>query len=191
MCFGRRMTSDQRFRESLARDLYNAAVRKGPFRLRSGEFTTEYFDKYLIEADPKLLLRVCQNLRKILPSKAEILAGMELGGLPIATVLSQITGLPARFVRKHAKEYGTGKLSEGGSVRGRHVVIIEDVLTSGGAVIQAVKALRGAGAIVQNVVCVLEHECGGEATLNEFGMELRRLFSMQELKESAAENDLF
>jgi orotate phosphoribosyltransferase len=185
------MTSEQRFRESLARDLYRTAVRTGAFRLRSGEFTTEYFDKYLIEADPILLLRVCQNLKKILPAKAEILAGMELGGLPLATVLSQITGLPLRLVRKHAKEYGTGKLSEGGSVTDKEIVIIEDVVTSGGAIIQAVKALRGAGAIVQHVVCVLEHECGGDSTLKEFGVQLTRLFSMRELKEFATTNELF
>jgi orotate phosphoribosyltransferase len=180
------MTSDQRLRESLGRELYGVAVRRGPFRLRSGEYTTEYFDKYLIEADPKLLLRVCQNLRKLVPHEAEVIAGLELGGLPIATILSQITGLSLRFVRKHAKEYGTGKLSEGGSIRGKQVVVIDDGVTAGGAVIQAIKALRAEGAIVNDVVCVLELGSGGVSPLKQFDVKIHRLFSMEELKTFAS-----
>jgi orotate phosphoribosyltransferase len=121
-------------------------------------------------------------LRKLIPANTEVIAGLELGGLPIATVLSQITGLSLRFVRKHAKEYGTGKLSEGGTVRGKQLVIVEDVVTSGGAVIQAIKALRAEGAIVQDVICVVQLVKNGETPLNGFGVDLHRLFSMEELK---------
>jgi orotate phosphoribosyltransferase len=185
------MRSEQRSRERLAQELYEVAICRGPFRLRSGEFTTEYFDKYLFEADPRLLSRVCEELRVFIPDNAEMIAGLELGGMPIATVLSQITRLPLRFVRKHAKEYGTAKLFEGGPIRGKRLIIVEDVVTSGAAVIHAVKALRGEGAIVQDVLCVLEHECGGPATLKQFGLRLHRLFSMDELRHFAKVRELF
>ena len=185
------MRSEQRSRERLAQELYEVAICRGPIRLRSGEFTTEYFDKYLFEADPRLLSRICEELRVFVPENTDIIAGLELGGMPIATVLSQITRLPLRLVRKHAKGYGTAKIFEGGPIRGKRLIIVEDVVTSGGAVIHAVKALRGEGAIVQDVLCVLEHECGGPATLKQFGLRLHRLFSMDELRRFTKVRELF
>jgi orotate phosphoribosyltransferase len=185
------MRSEQRSRERLAQELYEVAICRGPFRLRSGEFTTEYFDKYLFEADPRLLSRICEELRVFVPENTDIIAGLELGGMPIATVLSQITRLPLRLVRKHAKGYGTAKIFEGGPIRGKRLIIVEDCVTSGAAVIHAVKALRGEGAIIQDVLCVLEHECGGPATLRQFGLRLHRLFSMDELRHFAKVRELF
>src|SRR5215831_4221497 len=161
------MRSEQRSRERLAQELYEVAICRGPFRLRSGEFTTEYFDKYLFEADPRLLLRICEELRVFVPENTDIIAGLELGGMPIATVLSQITRLPLRLVRKHAKGYGTAKIFEGGPIRGKRLIIVEDVL------------------------CVLEHECGGPATLKQFGLRLHRLFSMDELRRFTKVRELF
>lgn len=118
---------------SLARRIHAAAHLTGEFTLRSGQVSTEYFDKYLFESDPELLRAVVDELVTLIPADTEVLAGLELGGVPLATVASQQTGLPAVFVRKAAKEYGTRRIAEGGSVAGRRVTVIEDVVTTGGA----------------------------------------------------------
>jgi orotate phosphoribosyltransferase len=97
----------------LARDIDARCRLRGSFVLRSGQVAAEYFDKYLFEADPLLLRRVAKQMIGLVPPDAQVLGGLELGGVPIATILSQLTGLPALFVRKHAKEYGTRKLAEG------------------------------------------------------------------------------
>ena len=129
----------------LARDVDTCCRLTGEFTLRSGQVASEYFDKYLFEADPVLLARVVEQMIELVPEGTELLGGLELGGVPIATVLSARTGLPALFVRKQAKEYGTCKLAEGQDVSGRRVTLIEDVITTGGAVRDATRALREAG----------------------------------------------
>src|SRR5207249_4083761 len=111
---------------------------------------------------------------------------LEMGGIPIATVLSQITGIPALFVRKKAKEYGTCKLAEGGEVAGRRLVIIEDVVTSGGQILESARALRELGARIVGVLCVIDRESGGAEKLAADGLELHPLFTMSELKKAAA-----
>jgi orotate phosphoribosyltransferase len=99
----------------LARRVYETCHLTGSFRLRSGQVSDEYFDKYLFEAQPGLLREVAEAMVALLP-ECDVLAGMEMGGIPIATVMSQLTGLPTVFVRKQAKEYGTDKAAEGGPV---------------------------------------------------------------------------
>jgi orotate phosphoribosyltransferase len=108
-----------------------------------------------------------------------------MGGIPIATMLSQVTGLPALFVRKKAKDYGTCKFAEGGEVRGRKLLIVEDVVTSGGQIIDSVAALRDEGAIIDQVVCVIDRESGGPENLRCEGLALKALFTMSELKRAA------
>jgi orotate phosphoribosyltransferase len=91
----------------------------------------------------------------LVPQDAEILAGLELGGVPLATAMSLESGLPAAFVRKAAKKYGTCRAVEGGDVRGRRVVIVEDVITTGGAVADAAALLSGEGAAIVGIVCAI------------------------------------
>ena len=134
---------------------------------------SEYFDKYLFEADPALLARVVAQMVDLVPDGTELLGGLELGGVPIATVLSARTGLPALFVRKQAKEYGTCKLAEGPDVAGRRVTLVEDVITTGGAVRDATRALREAGAVVETVVCAIDRSPEGENPLADVGLEVR------------------
>lgn len=81
-------------RADLVADVNAACRLSGKFRLRSGQLANEYFDKYLFEADPSLLRRVSQAMVPLIPSDTDLLGGLELGGVPIAAVLSQITGLP-------------------------------------------------------------------------------------------------
>lgn len=142
-------------RAVLAADVDRAARLKGSFKLRSGQVSDEYFDKYRFEADPALLARVASAMLPLVPAGAEVLAGLELGGVPIATAMSLQSGKPAAFVRKEAKAYGTCLAVEGGSVSGRKVVMIEDVITTGGAVRDAHRLLEEAGAVVLAVACAI------------------------------------
>jgi orotate phosphoribosyltransferase len=171
---------------SLAKRIYDTAHITGDFTLRSGMKSNEYFDKYLFEADPDLLKHIAIAMVKLVPSGIDALAGLEMGGIPLATMLSQLTGLPVLFVRKQAKEYGTCKIAEGGQVRGRKLLIVEDVVTKGGAILDAAKALREEGAELAEVVCVIDRESGGPANLAEANLTLKPLFTMSELKKAGA-----
>jgi orotate phosphoribosyltransferase len=171
--------------DALAKRIYTRARLEGEFRLRSGAISGEYFDKYLFEADPALLREVAGGLASLVPADVEAVAGLELGGVPLATMVSQLTGLPALFVRKAAKEYGTCRLAEGGEVAGRRLAVIEDVVTSGGQVIESCRALRERGAEVAVVLCVIDREAGGSDALAADGLELRSLFTMSELRAAA------
>lgn len=166
----------------LARRIYRRSCLTGEFRLRSGAVSHEYFDKYLFESDPPLLHEVASALVTLLPDSIDALAGLELGGVPLATVASQISGLPTLFVRKHAKTYGTCRLAEGGPLEGRRLVVVEDVVTSGGQVIESCAALREHGAQITTVLCVIDRQAGGRENLAREGLELRSLFTMSELQ---------
>lgn len=128
----------------------------GTFTLRSGQSATEYFDKYLFESQPQILRAVAQEMVSLVPSETEVLGGLELGGIPLATMVSSITGLPVVFVRKKAKEYGTRRLAEGLDVAGTSVTLVEDVLTTGGAAREATVALRALGATVSVAICAID-----------------------------------
>jgi len=168
----------------LAKRIYDTAHITGEFTLRSGAKSNEYFDKYLFEADPDLLKHIALAMVKLVPPGIDALAGLEMGGIPIATMLSQLTGLPVLFVRKKAKDYGTCKIAEGGTVSGRKLLIVEDVVTSGGAILDAAKALRAEGAVLAQVVCVIDREAGGSANLAKSDLILSSLFTMTDLKKA-------
>jgi orotate phosphoribosyltransferase len=165
----------------LARDIDAISRLTGEFTLRSGQVSSEYFDKYLFEAQPALLARVAAQMLDLLPADTELLGGLELGGIPIATMVSANTGIPALFVRKKAKEYGTCKLAEGPDVAGRRVTLVEDVITTGGAVRDATRALREAGAVVETVVCAIDRSPAGENPLADVGLEVRSVLTKAEL----------
>ncbi|UCH25559.1 MAG: orotate phosphoribosyltransferase [Trueperaceae bacterium] len=169
----------------LAREIFEVAHLTGEFLLRSGVISKEYFDKYLFETDPALLLEIARSMVPMVPLEAELLGGLELGGIPLATVMSQLTGLPSLFIRKEAKAYGTRKLAEGGGFSGKNVLLVEDVITSGGQVILSAEALRALGATVDHAVCVIDREAGGREALAEAGIDLKPLFTMGELKAAA------
>jgi orotate phosphoribosyltransferase len=155
----------------------NACCRlSGTFTLRSGQVASEYFDKYLFESDPVLLGRVSDQMAGLLPRRTELLGGLELGGVPLATTISVRSGLPALFVRKQAKTYGTCKLAEGPPVDGRRVTLIED-----GAVRAATLSLRAAGAVVDTVVCAIDRSTPGESPLADVGLEVRSVMTKAQL----------
>jgi orotate phosphoribosyltransferase len=172
--------------DELARAIVRAAWLRGDFTLRSGAKSAEYFDKYRFESEPALLRAILEELAPLVPDGTEVLAGLELGGVPLATGLSQVVGLPVAFVRKKAKDYGTCRLAEGADVRGRRVLVIEDVVTSGGQVVDSCARLRELGATVAQVLCVIDREAGGREALSANGLALTAAFTMSALKRAGA-----
>jgi orotate phosphoribosyltransferase len=170
-------------RQELAVKIFDTAHLTGEFLLRSGKISNEYFDKYRFESDPHLLSEICDKMIDLIPAGTEILAGLEMGGIPIATILSQKTGLPAIFVRKEAKKYGTCKIAEGLEFKGKNVCIVEDVVTTGGQINLSAVDIRERGAVVDSVLCVIVREPKAYENLGEKGLKLLPLFSMEEIKQ--------
>ena len=139
----------------LFKKIKQISLLRGHFVLRSGQVSSEYFDKYLFESSPALLKEIAFHLKSLIPSHTEILAGLEMGGIPLAVALSMETGLPCAFVRKKAKEYGTKKITEGSAIENKSVCVVEDVITTGGQVIKSVQNMRKEGATIKDVICVI------------------------------------
>ncbi len=172
--------------DTLAADIDATCRLTGEFTLRSGQVSSEYFDKYLFEADPLLLGRVAREMTQLIPHETDLLGGLEMGGIPITTAVSGILGIPALFVRKEAKTYGTCKLAEGPPYDGKRVTIIEDVITTGGAVRDAVLALRGGGAVVDVVVCAIDRSPDDVTPLADLGLEIRAVLTKADLDAARA-----
>jgi orotate phosphoribosyltransferase len=169
----------------LAQRIYQAAHLTGEFVLRSGRTATEYFDKYRFEADPALLDAIAEAMVPLVPPDTEVLAGLEMGGIAVVTALGRHAGLPCAFVRKQAKQYGTARLSEGAEVAGRRVLVVEDVVTSGGQVVISTNELRRLGARVDHALCVIDRQEGGAEALAAEGITLRALLTRADLDASA------
>jgi len=180
------MTTHAEDRAVLAAAIDATCRLHGEFTLRSGLVVDEYFDKYLFESDPALLRRVAEAMVPLLPEDTDLLGGLELGGIPIVTVLSGLTGLPALFVRKDAKAYGTRKLAEGPDVAGRRVTLVEDVVTTGGAVRNAALSLRERDASVGVVVCAIDRSEPGANRLHEVDVETRSVLTRADLDAARA-----
>jgi len=165
----------------LGKKIYDVAHITGEFLLRSGKISNEYFDKYKFESSPALLNEIANEMKKIIPENTEILAGLEMGGIPLASAISLKSDIPTIFVRKRAKEYGTRKLAEGIDFDGKKVCIIEDVVTTGGQIIESVKELRDLGAKIQYVMSVIVREPKAFENLTAAGLKLLSLYTMEEL----------
>jgi len=139
----------------LARQIAEVATLEGEFVLRSGQVSDRYFDKYSFEGLPHILRPLARAMSALLPAETEIIAGLELGGVPLVTALSLETGLPAAFVRKEPKSYGTCRAIEGQDLAGRKVVFVEDVISTGGAVADALQLATQEGADVRAVICAI------------------------------------
>jgi orotate phosphoribosyltransferase len=176
-------------RDELARALREAAYLEGDFVLRSGRRSRYYLDKYRFETRPDLLAplgtAIAEAVREHEP-EADRLAGPELGAVALAAAASLESGLPFLIVRKEAKGYGTSNRLEGVHEEGESVCLVEDVVTSGGAAIEAVEALREAGLRVSTAVCVVDREEGGVDELARHAVRLRPLFRASELLETPA-----
>ncbi len=172
-------------RHELATAIYRRSHLTGEFVLRSGAISHHYFDKYLFEGDPGLLRAISEALLPLVPDDVDALAGLETGGIPLAVMLSQLSGLPTLFIRKEAKTYGTCKLAEGGDIAGRRLLIVEDVVTSGGQIALSARDLRERGAAIAKAICVIDRQAGGTENLAAAEIELRALFTMEQLEISS------
>jgi orotate phosphoribosyltransferase len=171
-------------REELGAALREHAYLEGDFVLRSGKRSRYYLDKYRFETRPDLLGPVGDRIAAAVAEHepgAVRLAGPELGAVPLAAAASLASGLPYLIVRKEAKDYGTANRLEGVFERGECVCLVEDVITSGGAAISAVEALREAGLTCQTAVCVVDREEGGAEALSGVAVRLFPLFRANEL----------
>jgi orotate phosphoribosyltransferase len=157
-------------------------VLRGDFVLRSGARSSYYIDKYLFTTRPGLLRRIADALAGLMPSGADRVAGPVLGAVPLVTALSLATDLPMVIVRTDKpKEYGTAKQIEGTLAAGERVVLVEDVVTTGGAALGAVEALRAAGAEVLAVFAVVDREQGGADAFASAGVRYQALFTRTSL----------
>ena len=170
----------------LARLLVERALLEGDFVLRSGKRSSWYLDKYRFETDPEVLAvlgrRLAEAVAAFEPTAAR-LAGPALGAVALAASASMAAGLPFIIVRGETKEYGTANRIEGPFEPGELVCLLEDVVTTGGALAEAVSALREGGLVVRNAVCVVDREEGGADVLARLGVRLRALFRATELLE--------
>ena len=171
-------------RAQLMKEIYAASHLTGEFLLRSGQISNEYFDKYLFEANPTLLEAIAEQMETLIPAECNALAGLEMGAIPVVTMLSHITKLPAAFVRKTAKEYGTKKASEGTDLKGKNVIIVEDVVTTGGQIILSAQDILNEGANIIGVLCVILRDPKAYDILSAKGLRLIPLFTMDEIKEA-------
>ena len=172
--------------DELGRRLVDVALLEGDFTLRSGKRSRWYLDKYRFETEPALLRslgeRLAAAIRAAEPDTARI-AGPALGAVALAASAAMASGLPFIIVRGETKEYGTAKRIEGPFESGELVCLLEDVVTSGGALAEAVSAVRAEGLVVRNAVCVVDREEGGSDALARLGVRLRALFRASELLE--------
>jgi orotate phosphoribosyltransferase len=174
--------NDGRLREALVA----AAYLEGDFVLRSGKRSRYYLDKYRFETRPDLLAalgeRIAGAVREHEP-EAVRLAAPVLGGVVLAASASLVSGLPFLMIRDAAKEYGTANRIEGPFEEGECVCLIEDIVTSGGALLSAIGAARDAGLVVRTAVCVVDREEGGADALARHAVRLRPLFRAGDLLE--------
>ena len=170
--------------DDLAASLVEHAYLEGDFLLRSGKRSRYYLDKYRFETRPELLRPIGERIAAVAAEHAPDatrLAAPELGAVALATAASLESGLPFLIVRKEAKEYGTANRLEGPFDAGETVCLVEDVVTSGGALLESVDALREAGLVVHTAVCVVDREEGGADALARHAVRLRPLFRASEL----------
>lgn len=183
-------------RTELARAIADAALLRGTFTLRSGRTSSYYLDKYLFSTRPELLREIAKlfaaRIRAISDERSggdashavrgvQRLAGAELGGIPLVTAASLETGLPTIFVRNAKKDYGTAKQLEGKLEPGDRVILLEDVATTGGQAVEAVRVLREAGAEVVAVIAMIDRMEGAKANVEGEGVRFEALFTKREL----------
>ena len=161
------------------------AYLEGDFLLRSGKRSRYYLDKYRFETRPDLLAvlgeRISDEIAEVEP-EAKRLAAPELGAVVLAAAASLASGLPFVIVRGAPKDYGTMNRLEGAYEEGERLCLLEDVVTSGGALLEAVSALRQAGLTVETAVCVVDREEGGVDALARENVALKPIFRANDLQ---------
>jgi orotate phosphoribosyltransferase len=168
-------------KESLAKKIADTAILHGEFTLRSGRKSTWYIDKYLFTTQPDILAAIGDMFAKKIPVTTTLLAGAELGGIPLVTTAAMASGLPCIFIRNQKKEYGTSKQLEGKLTANDHVVIVEDVATTGGQVLEAAEIISQNGATVDAIIAVIDRCEGARENVESAGYHFDALFTTEDL----------
>lgn len=169
-------------RDELAARIAAIALLHGEFTLRSGRTSRYYLDKYLFSTDPKILAELGRLFaERIDPRSTDRLAGAELGGIPLVTAASLATGLPCVFVRNQKKDYGTAKQIEGVLKPGERVVIVEDVATTGGQILEAAQTIAALGAKVERIIATIDRQEGARENIEAAGHRFDALFTKRDL----------
>ena len=156
------------------------AIKFGRFVLTSGAISDYYIDIKKASTDPKILKLIAHEMSEYVKGY-DMLAGMELGAVPLVVALSLETEIPYVIIRKEKREHGTGKQIEGGDVNGKSVLVIEDVTTSGGSVVKTIQILRENNAEVEKVLTVVDRESGTREQLQKLEVEFIPLISVSEI----------
>lgn len=159
------------------------AVRFGRFVLTSGAESDVYVDVKQVWTHPERLRAIARALAARLERDVELLAGLELGAVPLVVAVALETGLPYVVVRKPGRDHGTGRRVEGTVPAGARTVVLEDVTTSGGSLADTVGVLRAAGARVERAISVVDRQQGGSERLRSLGVDLLSLATLAQLRE--------
>jgi orotate phosphoribosyltransferase len=168
-------------RDELARRIADVALLRGEFLLRSGRKSNYYLDKYLFETQPDILKALGEMFAAKIPPQIDRIAGAELGAVALAAVTAMACGKPFVIIRNQKKDYGTSKLVEGTLKAGDNVMIVEDVLTTGGQVLEAARSLTDAGAKVAGIISVIDRLEGARANIESAGYVFQSLFTTHDL----------
>ncbi len=156
----------------------HGALLHGDFVLASGARSSYYLDVKTAMTDPVLLRALAEKITSA--ADFEVVAGVAVGGVPIAVATSLAAGRPYAIIRSEKKDHGTSGLVIG-KVTGRRVLLVEDVTTSGGSALYGVKALRDSGAKVDTVVTVVDRQQGAEELLRKEKIRLVALATANEI----------
>lgn len=166
----------------LAERIRAAAYLEGDFTLRSGRKSSFYIDKYLFETQPEILRELGARLAEKTTGQTNRIAGTELGGVPLAAATAMAAELPFVIVRNAKKDYGTGKAFEGRLEPGDHVLLVEDIATTGGQILEAAEVIKSAGAIVEKIVAVVDRREGAADKISSAGYAFESLLDARDLK---------
>jgi len=168
-------------RDELSRRITETALLRGEFTLRSGRKSNYYLDKYRFETQPDVLKALGEMFAKFVTGSVQRIAGAELGAVPLAAATSMACGKPFVIIRNQKKDYGTSKLIEGVLEQGDSVLVVEDVVTSGGQVLEGAKSLEAAGAKIDRIVAVIDRQEGGREAIVGAGYRFESLFTTADL----------
>ncbi|MEZ4271143.1 MAG: orotate phosphoribosyltransferase [Myxococcota bacterium] len=168
-------------RDELAKHIAEVSLLHGDFTLRSGKKSHYYLDKYLFSTQPQILRELGKLFAKHVTPTTTLLAGAELGGIPLVTATSLASGLPCIFIRNQRKDYGTSKQLEGKLGPEDHVMLVEDVCTTGGQILEAAKVISGFGAKVVKIVGTIDRLEGARQNIEGAGYSFDSLFTKSDL----------
>lgn len=161
---------------NLIEKINTIAKLRGTFTLRSWATSDTYFDKYKLLSDSQILDEIANNMVPLIPDSIEVLAWLEMGWIPLVTLLSHKTWIPAAFIRKEAKAYWTCKYAEWADLLWKKILLIEDIVTSGWAIIDAKKKLTQDNILVNQALCIIDREAGWKEALHTNWIQLISLF---------------